>query len=273
MDELHPERPFRLTEIYASAAEQLKELESTLRRRIAEHFVWFFNRTDNQAQLLALIEEQAHGWVVRAEEIYRNCLRGVGREESPAIIAVIWDKGLRFFITGTVRELILESCGINEDLRMTAEIALQLRCRLPDTMALLRRINEVNQVVKKIHDEWQIRLSPPVPIVQTLDNLGMETEKNQVGKISAGKPRPKSLKYTSPTKRAILVALTKVPSSSDLDVWRSIDADGSAELPKSWATDKNDRSFELAYKSRATRTRMEKMTTKVRADMRRNGTM
>ena len=37
MDELRSERPFRLTEIHASAAEKLKELESTLRGGIAEH--------------------------------------------------------------------------------------------------------------------------------------------------------------------------------------------------------------------------------------------
>jgi hypothetical protein len=272
MDELRAERPFRLTEIYASAAEKLKELESTLRRGIAEHFVWFFYRGDNQAQLLALVEDQAHAWVESAEEIYRHCLRDVGREESPAILAAIWDKGLSFFITGTVRELILESCGINEELRSYAEIDLQLRSHLPEMMALHRRIAEVNRLVRKIHDEWQMRLSPPVPIVQAPEVHGKETSKKPSRQISSEKPQPKSLKYSSATKRAILVALTKAPGSSDLEVWRSIDADGSAELPKSWATVRNDRSFALAYKS-AARPRMEKMTTKVRADMRRNGMM
>jgi hypothetical protein len=163
MDELRSERPFRLTEIHASAAEKLKELESTLRGGIAEHFVWFFYRTDNQSQLLALVEDQAHAWVERADQVYRLCLRDVGREESPAILASIWDKGLSFFITGTVRELILESCGINEELRSVAEIdLLQFRSGLPEMMVLHRTINEVDRVVKKIHDEWQMRLSPSV---------------------------------------------------------------------------------------------------------------
>lgn len=90
----------------------------------------------------------------------------------------------------------------------------------------------------------------------------------QTGTDAGQTPRSASLNYSSATKRAVLVALTKDPTSSDLQVWRSIDADGSADLPDSWATPANDRSFELAYKTREIRPKMEKMTTKVRADMR-----
>jgi hypothetical protein len=94
------------------------------------------------------------------------------------------------------------------------------------------------------------------------------SEPAQTGTVAERTTRSSSLNYSSPTKRAILVALTRDPASTDLQVWRSIDADGSADLPASWVTRVNDRSFELAHKNKEVRPKMEKMISKVRADMR-----
>jgi hypothetical protein len=112
---------------------------------------------------------------------------------------------------------------------------------------------------------------PSGPAHDVTDLIG--TARAEVDPVSGEKPLLKNLKYSSATKRAVLIALTKEPRSSDLQVWRSVDADGAVGLPKSWATAENDRSFERAYRNKAIRTKMEKTTTKVRADLRRNGFM
>jgi hypothetical protein len=83
------------------------------------------------------------------------------------------------------------------------------------------------------------------------------------------KSRPKAdskLNYRSPLKRAILVQLTRNYRASGLEVCRALDDEGAVELPADWSVGRN-RSYEVAYKDRILRSRIEAMISKVRADM------
>jgi hypothetical protein len=66
---------------------------------------------------------------------------------------------------------------------------------------------------------------------------------------------------------AILVQLTRNFQASDLEVCRGLDEEGAVELPADWSVGRN-RSYEVAYKDRALRPRIEAMISKVRAHMR-----
>lgn len=72
-------------------------------------------------------------------------------------------------------------------------------------------------------------------------------------------------RYRSQLKRAIFVALIRNPQSTDLQVCRSIDDDGSAEL------NGEDRTLESAYKEPKRRSKLEVAISKVRRDMRERG--
>jgi len=81
-------------------------------------------------------------------------------------------------------------------------------------------------------------------------------------------PSRKRLNYRSNVKRAIQAELTKNPSATDIAICRVFDNDGSVELPKSWQPISNDREFEIAYKDKLIKPKIEKIISKVRADMR-----
>jgi hypothetical protein len=70
-------------------------------------------------------------------------------------------------------------------------------------------------------------------------------------------------RYRSQLKRAILIALMRNPKGSDLEVCRSIDEDGSAEV------DGGDRTLESAYKDPQRRSSLEVTISKVRSDLRK----
>jgi hypothetical protein len=78
-------------------------------------------------------------------------------------------------------------------------------------------------------------------------------------------------KYRSELKRAILIQLTQNPNATDLEICRSLDADGAAELPAGWNVNRGDRSFARAYSNRAARHKIEIAISKVRADLRKAG--
>jgi hypothetical protein len=77
--------------------------------------------------------------------------------------------------------------------------------------------------------------------------------------------KPPLQKYKSPVKRAIAHALVKNPNVSDLELCRSIDDEGTAEL------DGKDRTFEAAYKDPKRRPKVETAISKVRRNMRDAG--
>ncbi len=83
-------------------------------------------------------------------------------------------------------------------------------------------------------------------------------------------PVPLLDKYRSDVKRAILIQLTKRPQATDLEVCRGLDADGAADLPQAWKHGDN-RSFVAAYRNTKVRSKIEKLISKVRADLRKRG--
>jgi len=74
--------------------------------------------------------------------------------------------------------------------------------------------------------------------------------------------------YSSETKRAVHWELTRNPSATALEVCRGLD-DREIDLPSSWSINGN-RLFVDAYKNRAVRKKIEKLISKVRADLRRS---
>lgn len=78
-------------------------------------------------------------------------------------------------------------------------------------------------------------------------------------------------RHKSEVKKAILVQLTQQPDATDKQVCRELDAGGSVELPKSWATQGNDRGFFDAYCDGTVRPKIEKMISKVRRELRASG--
>lgn len=83
--------------------------------------------------------------------------------------------------------------------------------------------------------------------------------------------KPLMLKYRSGIKRAILGALTKNPTATDVEVCRLLDADGAEDLPAGWKTRKEDRSFFVAYASPRTKRKVEIAISKIRRDLRDRG--
>lgn len=72
-------------------------------------------------------------------------------------------------------------------------------------------------------------------------------------------------RYRSELKRAIATALVKTPNASDLELCRSIDEDGTAEL------DDKDRTLVGGYKDPKRKPKLETIISKVRRDMRNEG--
>jgi len=82
---------------------------------------------------------------------------------------------------------------------------------------------------------------------------------------------PPSPHYRSHVKRAIELALLKNPTATDLEVCRTLDADGSVPLPKNWKPQPADRSFVQAYRDSRTQNRVEVTISTVRKDLRKVG--
>jgi len=82
--------------------------------------------------------------------------------------------------------------------------------------------------------------------------------------------RPKSrLNYRSEVRLAIQTELTRKPHATDLEICRAFDSNGNVDLPLNWQPKQGDREFVKAYTDKRTRPRIEKMISKVRADMRK----
>jgi hypothetical protein len=87
--------------------------------------------------------------------------------------------------------------------------------------------------------------------------------------VASTNSRPKGrLNYRSEVKRAIQAELTRNPSATNLAICRAFDSNGNAELPKNWQPNPGERAFEKAYLDSRKKTLIEKMISKVRADMR-----
>lgn len=95
---------------------------------------------------------------------------------------------------------------------------------------------------------------------------------SSLGKGSNRTTATPSLNYRSPTKRAVLIQLTKNPGASDVNICRELDADG-VDLPASWRNSPMERSFCSAYMNLNTRHQIEVCIGKVRADMRKVGAL
>ena len=82
-----------------------------------------------------------------------------------------------------------------------------------------------------------------------------------------------ALNYRSSLKRSILVQLTRKPQASDLEICRALDEDGAEELPPSWRTKENARSFVAAYRNSHARRKVEISISKIRSDLRKRGVL
>jgi hypothetical protein len=117
----------------------------------------------------------------------------------------------------------------------------------------------------------------PPPDLTDVDANGSGTEKvNQQEQLASARPQDAAgqgllLKFKSPIKRAILLALSQKPTATDLEICRMIDDDGSAELPKDWQTGAGGRSFEDAYRNASVKHRVENTITKVRRELKKKG--
>jgi hypothetical protein len=194
--------------------------------------------------------------------IFNSCLTPRFSNLGDKILA-----GIRVLYTRTRKSIFLVESGRAGHLYREIR---RLQANWDTKLQIAARDSEHQERAARERDARRLPSGP----VRDVDPL-LEKESSQVGALSAAKSRSTNLKYHSPTKRAILVALVRGPKSTDLEVWEAIDADGSADLPKSWATPRNDRSFVRAYKESkgVVRSKMHKLTTKVRADMKRNGLM
>jgi len=67
-------------------------------------------------------------------------------------------------------------------------------------------------------------------------------------RIESADSKPLLLHYQSGVKRAILVALIKNPHAADVEICRSLDADGGEELPSGWRNGPEDRFFFNAFR-------------------------
>jgi hypothetical protein len=102
-----------------------------------------------------------------------------------------------------------------------------------------------------------------------LNSTNSDALPNLAPTVPSANSRIKSrLKYRSEVKRAIQAELTKNPSATDIAICCVFDVDGSVELPKGWQPTSGDREFKKAYKDKRIKPKIEKMISKVRADMR-----
>jgi hypothetical protein len=83
--------------------------------------------------------------------------------------------------------------------------------------------------------------------------------------------RVKMPNYTSDIKNAVFCRLAQAYEATDRQLCDWLDLKGTVDLPPSWATHGNDRSFVDAYADRKVRPKMESRFSEVRRDMRRAG--
>src|SRR5271170_2180129 len=132
MDEPENERPFRWVDIHVQAKEKLALLEDELRSEISAALVPFPESLGEQRQFLRMLEDQVNDWVERADNIYAECLRDVGRERSPANAYTIWTYGLSVFISEKIHGLVSLACGMDDEkLRMLKISAKHLQSYPP----------------------------------------------------------------------------------------------------------------------------------------------
>lgn len=78
-------------------------------------------------------------------------------------------------------------------------------------------------------------------------------------------------KYRSELKRLVAYEILLDPQATTSKVCRSLDAQGSVDLPALWKKKQTDRSFFGAYSQPGTRPSVEKYISKVRRDLRKAG--
>ena len=145
------------------------------------------------------------------------------------------------------------------------------------------RPRDIDKVIRKLHtdrkelefrlNDWKLNLTtalsrsaaPPKsdPLPLTADQqivLGRGRRMNKRSKLN----------YRSELKGVVALQFAKNPKASDLEICRALDSDGAVELPRTWRTGEN-RLFELAYKDRRTRRKVEILISKVRNEMRKRG--
>ena len=157
---------------------------------------------------------------------------------------------------------------------------------------------DIGKAIGKLHadkkelefrrDDWQLNLNTALRRVEDRANyerslqLQAKQDNAAAGEPAAGrtavpedgndgrvKGRPK-LNYRSDLKRAIAVQLIRNPGASDLQICRGLDAEGAVEVPADWSVG-NDRLFESVYKNRKLKPRIAAASSKVRADLRKQG--
>jgi FtsZ-binding cell division protein ZapB len=131
---------------------------------------------------------------------------------------------------------------------------------------ILDRLNSDKSDFQSRREEWQARLNAALGRLSELRNISDQGATAKAEKPhSESKPNSKP-EYRSEMKRAIRMLLTISGDITDLQICRLFDKDGMVDLPEGWKTG-NNRSFEIAYKERQHRPKIEKMISKVRTDL------
>jgi hypothetical protein len=258
--------PFRWAEIDAPAQKKLIQLEQVLRAEVTKDLTPFPAGQGEQARFLLMLEDQANKWVERADEAYSQCLIEVGREKSNEATRLVWKYGLSHFIREQVRDFLYLACGIDDTLRTVSAYSPQFPF-LEDVMqSELQRVRRVDEIVERLQGKWEKKLSAEMHAQSSTLPLSLP---KVVPTVTGANSRPKNrLNYRSKVRRAIQAELIKNPNATNIAICRALDADGNAELPRNWQPKPGEREFVKAYNDRAIRPRIEKMISKVRAEMR-----
>jgi hypothetical protein len=104
--------PFKWSEIHSLAKTRIENLDSEIRAEISESVSPLPASTGARHQLFVLLEESANDWADRAYHAYMDCLREIGRIETPDVRSLIWSNGLRFFLTENIPRLVSFAAGI-----------------------------------------------------------------------------------------------------------------------------------------------------------------
>jgi hypothetical protein len=214
---------------------EVKRLRSACRRnRDAAGFPTYFSR------LLIVLTGK---WAEKTFAIYRDIWEKQGNVMTPSVVLAVAQR--------VIRPLI--------QTRKVAATSEFRRMGLP-----YHEARELQDRFMHLDEEWKRRLE--IEAAKCDYRPRSEAQPTQLAATRELKTRkPPLARYRSELKRAIATALTKNPTATDLQVCRSIDNDGSAELAGA------DRTLEAALRNKPSRPRLESTISKVRRDLREDG--
>jgi hypothetical protein len=147
-----------------------------------------------------------------------------------------------------------------------------------DSRGVLRKRNSDSGVIERLCEasaDYCLRLENQEMAARAyMDRQSLPSSENVIAGPDIASPirsEMPALIYRSAVKRAILAQLVQQPHATDIDICRSLDADGGVDLPTSWRRKPGDRLFADAYKNPGYRRKIEITISKVRSDLRKRG--